>query len=152
MPHLFDSGGGSIGQISSCRTPLRQPGQEEIAMAIVNRRQLNLIVTRSQDMDRAGEFYRSLGLVMTKHSHPPCGEHYFALQGKLVFEIYADRGKQGLSTGTTLGFTVASLDAVLATVESLGGIVIRPSYDSEWGRMATIRDPDGHTVLLTEGN
>jgi predicted enzyme related to lactoylglutathione lyase len=40
-------------------------------------------------------------------------------------------------------FAVADTDAALQTVTGLGGSVVRPAWDSPYGRMATISDDQG---------
>jgi predicted enzyme related to lactoylglutathione lyase len=45
-------------------------------------------------------------------------------------------------------FGTADVDAALATVESLGGTVLRPAQDSPFGRIAEVRDPGGAVFRL----
>lgn len=87
---------------------------------------------------------------MSVHSHPPCGEHYVTEAGGLVFEIYQRRSTQAKSTGAIIRLLVDSLDDVLTRIDSLGGAIKRPPHDTEFGRVAIVSDPDGHTVFLTQ--
>ena len=111
---------------------------------------VGLLVIRSNDMDRAADFYSALGMKFTKHSHPPCGEHYSSVEDDCVFEICQRRQKQSETTATVFGFNVSSLDRVLSILVSKGSIITRPPEESEWGRSAVIRDLDGHSVFLCE--
>lgn len=54
--------------------------------------------------------------------------------------------------GVRLGFRVDSVDGLVPLLEAAGAEVVSAPHDSEWGRRAVIRDPDGHTVeLVTSG-
>jgi uncharacterized protein len=47
-------------------------------------------------------------------------------------------------------FSVADADAAAATVESLGGEVVLAPHDTGWSRDATVRDPQGATLTLSQ--
>jgi lactoylglutathione lyase len=89
---------------------------------------LNLLVLRCSDLERAKAFYECLDLEFEKHRHGDGPEHYAVEQDGCVLELYpADVGVAG--DGTGLGFAVP------------GQIVDRP-----WGRTFVIRDPDHRRV------
>jgi len=113
---------------------------------------LSLIVIRAEDIDRAADFYRLLGLDLTKHSHGDGPLHYACDCGGCVFEIYPKTEKSGSTKATRLGFSVDDLDLLVARIGVEGYVVVSPPADSEWGRRAVVRDPDGHRVELTGGN
>lgn len=50
----------------------------------------------------------------------------------------------------TLYMGVRNVDEALKLVEAHGGTIVRPAFDSEFGRMATIQDPTGAVLNLTE--
>lgn len=50
----------------------------------------------------------------------------------------------------TVYLGVANVDDAVANTPELGGKVIRPAWESEFGRMATIEDPTGALVNLCE--
>jgi lactoylglutathione lyase len=112
--------------------------------------QLNLVVIRAQDIDRAAAFYSLLGLTFTKHRHGKGPEHCASEQQGLVFEIYPQPEDGPTSAGARLGFQVPSIDAVLPELEAAGARIVSPAKDSPWGRRAVIDDLDGHRVELTE--
>lgn len=113
---------------------------------------LNLVVLRTADLERAAAFYaRLLALEFVRHRHGSGPEHYAAEMPGGVFELYP-LSPEGLSTlGTRIGFRVASVDAALERVAEHPGVVVSAAKDSEWGRRAVVKDPDGHRVELVEG-
>jgi uncharacterized protein len=53
-----------------------------------------------------------------------------------------------LGAGTTVYLTVDDLDGALSRVESAGGKIAEPAFDTPWGRMAYILDTEGNRVAL----
>ena len=111
---------------------------------------LNLIVLRSSDMERAAEFYSRLGLQFTRHQHGNGPEHFAAELGSGVFEIYPQVVGGPSTLGTRIGFSVPSLDFVIAALSDYPAAIISPTKDSEWGYRAVVADPDGHRVELLQ--
>lgn len=60
--------------------------------------------------------------------------------------------RRGEHPGFTLYFQVRDLKASLATVEALGGTVLRAPFDPPGGgpTLATITDPEGNRVMLVQ--
>ncbi len=112
--------------------------------------ELNLVVIRATDIDRAAAFYSLLGLTFQKHRHGNGPEHYVSEVGTTVFEIYPLQKQGEGSTGMRIGFRVTSVDAVVGALEKMGAHVLSPPKNSQWGRRAVIEDLDGHHVELTE--
>ena len=112
--------------------------------------QINLVVIRSADIERAARFYERLGLSLTRHRHGSGPEHYACESEPVVFEIYPLSHETEATTGTRLGFRVASIAEAVATLEETGATVVSPPKQSPWGRRAVITDPDGHRIELTE--
>ncbi|MDR3456508.1 MAG: VOC family protein [Verrucomicrobiae bacterium] len=110
--------------------------------------QINLVVLRSPDIERAATFYRALGLALTRHAHGTGPQHYAAEVAGMVFEIYPQTAKSLPTTGTRIGFKVEAVDEVVRRLTEIGAEVITPPADSEWGRRAAVKDLDGHTVEL----
>jgi lactoylglutathione lyase len=112
---------------------------------------LSLIVLRSANMDATLKFYQALGLTFVQEQHGSGPVHFSCELGKTVLEIYpaeagtAPERKNG--GATMLGFSVASVDGVLAQVSTT---VITPPKDSAWGRRAVVLDPDGRAIELNE--
>jgi catechol 2,3-dioxygenase-like lactoylglutathione lyase family enzyme len=112
--------------------------------------QLNLVVIRASNLERATAFYQLLGLDFVKHRHGNGLEHFACDLGTVVFEIYPRTSEADSTTATRLGFRVASVDAAIAELEKRGVPVISPPKNSPWGWHAVVTDPDGHKVELTE--
>lgn len=110
--------------------------------------QLNLIVLRSSDIERAAEFYRQMGLLFTRHAHGSGPEHYTSKVGGIVFEVYPLTAKSTPTTGTRIGFQVDDVDGIVRLLSRIGATVLTPPGDSEWGRRAILKDFDGHVVEL----
>jgi predicted enzyme related to lactoylglutathione lyase len=111
---------------------------------------LGLLVIRSDDLERAAEFYSAIGLQLVKHSHPPCGVHYSTTNSPCVFEICQREEGQSPTTSVFFGINVESIDNALRLVPDKGGRIKAAAKDSDWGRMATVSDPDGHSLMLIE--
>lgn len=111
---------------------------------------LNLVVLRSGDIKKASEFYAHLGLKFKIHRHGSGPEHYAAeLQGG-VFELYPQSNDGPSTLGTRIGFAVASVDSVVAGLTEYPDAIVSAPKDSEWGRRAVLKDPDGHRVELLQ--
>ncbi|QDU95879.1 VOC family protein [Lignipirellula cremea] len=108
---------------------------------------MNLTVIRSPDIDRAATFYQAMGLLFTEHRHGSGPLHYTSAVNGFVFEIYP-RGKHPPTTSTRIGFSVDEVDSVVEMLLAVGGTLLSPPTDSEWGRRAVMKDLDGHTVEL----
>ena len=111
---------------------------------------LCLLVIHAQDMERSAAFYRALGLCFERHSHPPCGEHYAATVGPCVFEICESRQPLPSATPLTFGFQVTNLESAIEAAVTQDGALRRKPHLTEFGRSATVADPDGNVVILME--
>ncbi|MEK6239201.1 MAG: VOC family protein [Planctomycetales bacterium] len=109
---------------------------------------LNLVVLRSEDVHKAAEFYRTLGLPLSIESHGSGPEHYAASVDGRVFEIYPLTEPHLSTTGSRVGFRVDSVDALVPRLEAIGAEMIVPPSSSPWGRRAVFADFDGHRVEL----
>ena len=76
--------------------------------------QLNLVVIRASNLERAVAFYRLLGLDFVKHRHGNGLEHFACDLGTVVFEIYPRTSEADSTSATRLGFRVASVDEAIA--------------------------------------
>ena len=109
---------------------------------------LNLVVIRSNDIERARLFYLAMGLSLGQDSHDSGPPHYGAVVCGLVFEIYPLASGQPPTTGTRLGFQVDALDELIPPLIEAGGSVVARPKDVPGGRLAIVADPDGHKVEL----
>ena len=111
--------------------------------------QLTLLVVFAEDFEKSAAFYESLGIEFERHSHPPCGEHYASLGDGCLFEIYRRREGQPFAP-MTFGFNVTSVEDTVRQVIAIGGKIKRQPHTTDWGVSATLIDPDGNSVLVTE--
>lgn len=116
---------------------------------------LNLTVIRSSDLDRAEAFYNVLGIFFERHRHGKGPVHLSAAASEAdpVFEIYPLGKSHSATTSVRIGFSIDCVDPYLDKLVEKGGEVVSGPKDSEWGRRAVVKDPDGHTVeLVTPGD
>jgi len=116
------------------------------------RTSINLVVIRAREPGRLAEFYSRLGLEFLVHRHGRGPEHFSAVVGDVVFEIYPAAGMQGSADAVRLGFRVARLNAVVAKLASAGARILSAPAMSEWGPRAVVEDPEGIRVELTESS
>jgi len=109
----------------------------------------NLVVLKSQDLERAHSFYGALGLRFVRHSHGKGPVHLASESAGQVFEIYPLQDKAASTKATRIGFAVPSVDDAYLALLSVGGEAVSEPKDSPWGRRAVVADPDGHRVELT---
>jgi len=111
---------------------------------------MNLVVLRSVDLERALRFYAALGLSLSHEQHGSEPEHLAATIGTLVLEIYP-QGSADKTVGVRLGFRVKSLVTTIARLQAIEGVIVSPMQESKWGLRAVVSDPDGHRLELVEG-
>ncbi len=109
---------------------------------------LRLFVLRVADLDRSRSFYEALGLRFTLERHGSGPEHLAAEVEGIVFELYP-RGTGPESTGTRIGFQVASIEDAVSALQRAGAVVLSPPTEGAGGKRAVIADSDGHRVELT---
>jgi predicted enzyme related to lactoylglutathione lyase len=86
-----------------------------------------------------------------RHRHGNGPEHFAAELCGSVFELYPLSPDGASTLGTRIGFKVPSVDAAVAGLSDYVGAVVKLPHDSEWGRRAVVKDPDGHRIELTQG-
>ncbi len=107
---------------------------------------LNLLVLKTQRLEELKSFYTLLGMkfILEKHGKGP--QHYAAvLDNGLVFEIYPHTEQIPPEQKIRLGFLVK--DTVQIT-QSLG-LLVNHVWENGYLK-ATVRDPDGRAVELTQ--
>jgi lactoylglutathione lyase len=114
--------------------------------------ELNLVVIRSANPDRAVTFYQALGLQFIQHAHGTGPEHYSSQGMDCVLEIYPLAPPQSPTTSVRLGLRVDDVDDGVARLAAIGAVILSPPKGSPWGRRAVVQDLDGHTVELTADN
>lgn len=110
---------------------------------------LNLVVIRSHEIEKAVRFYTALGLTFVREQHGSGEGHWSTTAGTTTFEIYPASDTYDCS-GIRIGFEVTSIESVLDQLTTIGATIHRPLRESSWGLRAVVRDFDGHTVELTQ--
>lgn len=108
----------------------------------------------SPDLERLRTFYTSLLGAEQVYRYPEDGPvFYVGLQiGNSELGLSSDSGVTLGDPGRMLlSIDVPDVEALLPTVESLGGTATGGANDMPWGqRVAHITDPDGNVVNLTQ--
>lgn len=107
---------------------------------------LNLVVLRTNQIKHLKEFYENLlELKFEKHlDHGPM--HYGASLGDVYFEIYPTQKELGQLDSP--GFIVENLDKIISNLEKEH--LHKEPKNTQFGRIAIIKDPDNRLVYLTE--
>jgi len=111
-----------------------------------NQARLNTLILRSNNLDNLRTFYENIfQLEFEKHTdHGPV--HYGSQLGDLYFELYPTKNQQKQLDG--IGFQVTSIVDILSNLEDLQ--IHKYPLRTNYGLSASITDPDGRLVLLTE--
>jgi predicted enzyme related to lactoylglutathione lyase len=114
--------------------------------------ELRLIVIRTADPKRLSEFYTLLGITFDYHQHGQSPFHYSAKIEKAVLEIYPlSKNQEEADRFLRLGFTVLNFDQTLELL-SKSGVSFSEPFESEFGYMTILTDPDGRKVELYKGS
>lgn len=111
---------------------------------------LNLVVLRAREPQRLAHFYELLGLAFVSEKHGSGPEHMACDTGRCVIEIYPSSPENPSTRSVRLGFKVTNLHSRCERIIRAGGRLRRPPKDTSWGMIATIEDPEGHVIDLTE--
>ena len=106
---------------------------------------LEYVVLRCADLERARRFYEAVGLRLTPEQHGAGARHYSAAVGRTVIELYPLRDRP--TTGVRLGLRVASVDAAVQALGQLGAEIVGADATK---RSVVVRDPDGHEIALSQ--
>ena len=115
---------------------------------------MNLIVLRTSTIEAMLAFYRAMGLVFVQEQHGTGAIHYSTQLGDVTLEIFPAEAGQApdrkAGGATMIGIKVESVDGVIETLKHLGIKPLSAPKDSAWGRRATVLDPDGRLIEITE--
>lgn len=111
---------------------------------------INLLVIRSVNAKELSEFYELLGIKFEYHCHGNGPWHYSSIINQLVFEIYPTKKPDNNTLGVRLGFEVDKLELVLEKINRSRGQKIKAPFESEFGRIAVVQDPEGRKIELKE--
>jgi catechol 2,3-dioxygenase-like lactoylglutathione lyase family enzyme len=94
------------------------------------------------------EFYEALGLALVAEQHAAGPRHYSATIGGTVLELYPRRDAE--TRGLRFGLSVSDFATAVSAVERVGVRVVRT--EAARTPSAIVRDPDGHTIELTQAS
>ncbi len=106
---------------------------------------LNLLVLRTPRLEDLKSFYSALGARFESERHGNGPDHYAAMLGDLVLELYPALDGTAPDSGLRLGVNV---DDIGETLRLLGQTAT--PRQTQWGLRALVRDPDGRTVELLQ--
>jgi len=106
------------------------------------------VVLYSKDLNRARTFYRDvMGLpILLEERHVI---HFDAGSVRVAIHYYPTEGAREASEGF-LVFAVDNLDASYAELRGRGAEFLGPPATRPYGRVAYLRDPEGHEIGLIE--
>jgi hypothetical protein len=107
---------------------------------------------RSSDPDGARSFYGAL----FGYDHDPvemAGPDYTTFRLPTEPHVLGGIGgpmgePEGTPSHWLVYFQVSDVDAAVTAAEGAGGAVLAPAFDSPYGRMACLRDPDGAVFMV----
>lgn len=116
---------------------------------------VNLIVLRTANTEAMLVFYQALGLVFVQEQHGTGPIHYSTQLGDMTMEIYPAEAGQApdrkAGGATMIGIKVESVDGVINRLQNVDIQMLSAPKNSAWGRRATVLDPDGRLIELTQG-
>lgn len=111
--------------------------------------QLKLLVIRSANPAQLAQFYTQLGCNFEQHRHGKGPLHYSCTIARTVLEIYPlAKGQVTPDSNLRLGFEVEQFEGVLEKLIEHGAKLIQAPYESEFGRIGVVEDPEGRKVEL----
>ncbi|MEH2442495.1 VOC family protein [Nostoc sp.] len=127
-------------------------------MKKLNTISLSFIVIRTMNIESTLSFYSALGMEFIEEQHGTSNlVHYACDLGNLVLEIYPykvtlvnSENQQIMGAESMLGFNVTSLERTLYNLEKLGIKSKISSKVKNSERRASVIDPDGRIIHLTE--
>jgi catechol 2,3-dioxygenase-like lactoylglutathione lyase family enzyme len=111
---------------------------------------LHLLVPRERDIGIAARFYRALGLALECHRHGKGPLHYATTGPSPVLEIYPLKSDVELPVPVRLGFSVASIGQIMASLRADGVVIFSEPREFPWGLRLAVEDPDGTAVERVE--
>ncbi|WP_373553592.1 VOC family protein [Haliscomenobacter sp.] len=111
--------------------------------------QLKLLVIRSANPAQLAQFYTQLGCTFEQHRHGKGPLHYSCTLAQAVMEIYPlAKGQVAADPNLRLGFEIEHFEEVLEKLIEQGAKLIQAPYESEYGWMAVVEDPEGRKLEL----
>ncbi len=112
---------------------------------------INLIVIRTNNIEKLANFYQKLGITFQYHRHGKGPFHYAAELKGTIFEIYPLLKHQNKPDNSLrLGFDVNHLDELIPFLEKNKFEILKAPTHSKYGYFAIIKDLDGRKIELKQ--
>lgn len=114
---------------------------------------VSAVLLDTADLNRAVAFYRDvLGIPLVRAEHHDEGSHFECELGDTHFAIFekSEASRRSVEQRVRIAFSVPSLEQLLERLESAGASPPSAIENRGFARLATVRDPDGNVVDLTE--
>src|SRR3569623_504570 len=108
-----------------------------------NMRNLNLLVLRCRDIEKAKSFYELFGMAFVQEQHGNGPMHFSSVDDAGTFELYPADAAAVDQTG--LGFVTGEIEG-LHTLLCRNQFAPRDVRETDRGRMFVVRDPDGRRI------
>ncbi|TCI85085.1 VOC family protein [Tenacibaculum sp. M341] len=110
---------------------------------------LNLLVIRTNDIEKLKSQYELLGFTFDYHRHGNGPYHYAAEHSGFVFEIYPlTKSMTKADNSLRLGFGIENLKDSIKILKQGGWEIISEPTKTEWGIISVVQDLDGRKVEL----
>ncbi len=111
----------------------------------------SFVTITTENLSRAREFWvNGMGFEVTEEQ---AGQYFIVNAGGLRLCVdHADEAHQAGSSDPILGFKVVSVTETLEVLAKRGIACTHKPTSASKGTWAEIREPDGHTIILTEGD
>ena len=104
---------------------------------------INFIVLNCRNLEKSLSFYQALGLEFQQEQHGKSPVHYSCQIENILLELYpVDREK--VNRDTKVGFIVENIDEIINKLPTY----FHSKKETNYGPMATLKDPDGMWILL----
>jgi predicted enzyme related to lactoylglutathione lyase len=122
-------------------------GDHPRAMPLLQR--YSFVAMTTNDLGRARAFWLDALFCPVIEEHE--GEYFIVDAGGLKLCVDIETGQGGIPGGDpVIAFAIASVAHVVSALRERGVAIVREADATDKARWAEIRDPDGHTILLTE--
>jgi len=106
--------------------------------------QVRQIVLSTDNLDESIAFYEGLGFALKFRD----GAHYAALDGGSITIALATSIDHPLPGKAVTGIKTDDVDAAAASIEKLGGAIVRAAYDDAHERRAVVYDNMGNGLVF----
>ena len=115
---------------------------------IMKPKRINAVLITSPDGAKLFEFYRDLVGVPLEEEHHGPELHWGCDLDGVHFAIHQDSKQQSPISTIAISFEVDDVEKTISTLRSKGIGIEMPPTDMPFGKLASIRDPDGNLIYF----